>query len=60
MEKCLLSIDWDYFNHTQNNWGSYIENTRNLIDFWYKRYLRAKARGEDIQKAFHLSNLPLF
>ena len=56
MEKCLLSIDWDYFIYTQTNWGSYIENNRSLIDFWYKRYLQAKARGEDIQKAFQLSS----
>jgi len=55
MEKCLLSIDWDYFIYTQNDWGSYTENNRSLIDFWYKRYLRAKARREDIQKAFRLA-----
>lgn len=57
MKKCLLSIDWDYFIFTQNNWGSYIENNRSLIDFWYKRYLQAKARGEDLQKAFQLSSV---
>ncbi|HEY8500865.1 MAG TPA: arginase [Clostridia bacterium] len=54
MEKCLLSIDWDYFVYTQNKWGSYIESSRSLIDFWYKRYLQAKSRGEDLQKAFQL------
>lgn len=56
MGKCLLSIDWDYFIYTQTNWGSYIENNRSLIDFWYKRYLQAKARGEDLQKTFQLSS----
>jgi len=56
MEKCLLSIDWDYFIYTRNQWGSYIENNKSLIDSWYKRYIQAKARGEDIQKAFRLSS----
>jgi len=43
MEKSLLSIDWDYFIFTQKeNWGSYIENNRNLIDLWYKRYIQEK------------------
>ncbi|NLW60767.1 MAG: arginase [Firmicutes bacterium] len=55
MEKCLLSIDWDYFIYTRHPMGSYSENKKSLIDFWYKRYLQAKARGEDIQKAFQLS-----
>jgi len=55
MEKCLLSIDWDYFIYTQDSWGPYLENNRSLIDLWYKRYIQAKARGEDIQKAFQLS-----
>lgn len=55
MERCLLSVDWDYFIYTRNPWGSYIENNRSLMDFWYKRYIQAKARGEDIQKAFRLS-----
>lgn len=56
MEKCLLSIDWDYFIYTQDSWGTYLENNRSLIDLWYKRYIQAKARGEDIQKAFQLSS----
>jgi len=56
MEKCLLSIDWDYFIYTtQANWGSYLENKKSLLDLWYKRYLQGKARGKDIQKAFQLS-----
>lgn len=55
MEKCLLSIDWDYFVYTRNNWGSYIENNRSLIDSWYKRFIQARARGEDIREAFRLS-----
>lgn len=56
MEKCLLSVDWDYFIYTRDKWGSYIENSKSLIDFWYKRYIRARARGENIQEAFQLSS----
>ena len=57
MEKCLLSVDWDYFISTQKeSWGSYIENTENVINLWYKRYIQSKIRGKDIQKAFHLSS----
>ncbi|NLY43509.1 MAG: arginase [Clostridiaceae bacterium] len=57
MDKCLLSIDWDYFIYTQKeNWGSYIENTNNMLNLWYKRYIQAKARGMDIQKSFQLSS----
>lgn len=57
MEKRLLSIDWDYFIHTRkNNCGTYLENNRSMIDLWYKRYIQGKARGEDIQEAFHLSH----
>jgi len=55
MGKCLLSIDWDYFIYARYNWGLYLENKKNLLDLWYKRYMQAKARGEDIQKAFRLS-----
>ncbi|MGE5614261.1 MAG: arginase [Bacillota bacterium] len=56
MDKCLLSIDWDYFIYTRkDNLGLYLENNRSLIDLWYKRYIQAKAKGEDIQKEFHLS-----
>ncbi len=32
-----------------------MENKRSLIDLWYKRYIQAKVRGEDIQQAFKLS-----
>jgi len=56
MDKCLLSIDWDYFIYTdKDNLGLYLENKRSLVDLWYKRYIQAKARGEDFQKAFHIS-----
>lgn len=55
MDKCLLSVDWDYFIYTRNYCGSYIESNRSLVDLWYKRYIQAKARGEDIRKAFLLS-----
>ncbi|NLU51748.1 MAG: arginase [Clostridiaceae bacterium] len=54
--KCLLSIDWDYFIYTKNEyWGSYIENKKSLIDLWYKRYFQEKALGRDIQKSYILS-----
>jgi len=56
MNKCLLSIDWDYFIYTNDNWGSNLESNRSLIDFWYKRYIQEKAQGQDIQRAFHLSS----
>ena len=57
MDKCLLSIDWDYFIYSPKyNWGLYSENNRSMIDLWYKRYIQAKARGEDIQKAFYISS----
>jgi len=56
MKNCLLSIDWDYFIHSPlYSWGIYLENEKNLIDIWYKRYIQAKARGEDLQNAFWLS-----
>lgn len=55
MEKSLLSVDWDYFIRTkEENWGSYLENNKNIINLWYKRYLQFKSRGKDIQKAFQL------
>ncbi|MGI6668892.1 MAG: hypothetical protein ACOX4M_05590 [Acetivibrionales bacterium] len=56
MEKCLLSIDWDYFIYTRNNWGLYLENKRCLVDLWYKRYVQEMARGRDIQKEYQLSS----
>jgi len=57
MDKCLLSIDWDYFIFARKeNWGSYIENTKNIINLWYKRYIQAKAWGKDIQKLYKLSS----
>lgn len=55
MDKCLLSIDWDYFIYPQDKWGTYLENIRNIIDLWYKRYMQAKVRGEDMQRAYRLS-----
>ncbi|NMA64826.1 MAG: arginase [Clostridiaceae bacterium] len=61
MGKCLLSIDWDYFIHTHKDfWGSYIENTKNIINMWYKRYIKEKAKGKDIQKFYSLSNTDTF
>lgn len=55
MEKCLLSVDWDYFVYTQHTLGLYMENERSLDELWYKRYIQAMARGKDIKKAFQLS-----
>jgi len=56
MKKCLLSVDWDYFIFTRDNWGSYIENKKCLIDLWYKKYIQAKARGEEIMEAYRLTS----
>ncbi|HHW21476.1 MAG TPA: arginase [Clostridiaceae bacterium] len=57
MKKCLLSVDWDYFIYTcKDDWGSLIENSKSLVDLWYKRYLQEKARGRDIQASFRLSS----
>ena len=56
MEGCLLSVDWDYFIRTQiDNGGSYLENNKNRINLWYKRYILCKARGTDIRKSYFLS-----
>jgi len=56
MEKCLLSIDWDYFIYMKKDyWGSYIENDKSLVDLWYKRYIQEKQQGRDIQESFQLS-----
>jgi hypothetical protein len=46
MEKCLLSVDWDYFVYTQHTLGLYMENERSLDELWYKRYIQAMARGQ--------------
>ncbi|HHW47510.1 MAG TPA: arginase [Clostridiaceae bacterium] len=55
--KCLLSIDWDYFIHTKKeNWNSYLENDKNTVKLWYKRYIQSKAQGKDIKKFFLLSS----
>lgn len=57
MVKSLLSIDWDYFIYTQKgNWGSFMENRKNVIDLWYKRYIQSKTGGRDIKRSFMLSS----
>jgi len=57
MERCLLSVDWDYFIHIKKDyWGSFVENDRSLVDLWYKRYIQEKLQGRDIQKSFQLSH----
>ncbi|WP_123054625.1 hypothetical protein [Clostridium sp. JN-1] len=49
MENILLSIDWDYFMPYIKNWnGSCIENKRNIIKQWYKKYFESKTNGIDI------------
>lgn len=56
MSRCLLSIDWDYFVATkEENWGSFTESKKGLVDLWYKRYLKAKAEGTDLQDMYKLS-----
>jgi len=56
MEKCLLSIDWDYFVCTPNgNMSSCIENQKTILDLWYKRYIRMTEGGKDIRNFFKLS-----
>lgn len=57
MGNSLLSIDWDYFISLDNeNCVSSIENKRTMIDLWYKRYLKLKAQGKNIQNRFQLSS----
>lgn len=52
MGKNLLSIDWDYFIPIKRKWcGSYIENRRNNINIWYKRYFEDIKNGENIEKS---------
>lgn len=56
MVKCLLSIDWDYFVFSGiDDSFSHLENRRNIIDLWYKKYIQASLEGKDIQKYFLLS-----
>ncbi len=56
MKECLLSVDWDYYIYTKKeNWGSFIENNRSLVDLWYKRYIQEKALGRDIKESYRLS-----
>lgn len=56
MGNSLLSIDWDYFISTENQIVvSYLENRKAILDEWYKRYIQAEAKGENLQKSFQLS-----
>lgn len=51
MGKTLLSIDWDYFVPIKKEWcGSYLENAKNTCGLWYKRYIKGKMRGQDIEQ----------
>jgi hypothetical protein len=57
MGKCLLSVDWDYFIYTKKeNWGSYLENNKNVVSLWYKRFYQFKMQGRNLEEAFQLSN----
>ncbi|WP_053956402.1 hypothetical protein [Inediibacterium massiliense] len=55
MERCLLSIDWDYFIYTKI-FQSCTENKKNIINLWYKRYIQFKTKGDNIEKFFKLSS----
>ena len=56
MEKCLLSIDWDYFIKTPNQkWSSQLESKKTAVDLWYKLYFQASNRGRNIQQFFELA-----
>ncbi|MCM8901345.1 arginase [Caldicoprobacter algeriensis] len=54
MGKCLLSIDWDYFICSKVKRYSYIENSKNVLDVWYKRYFVLKRQGKDIKDLYSL------
>ncbi|WP_446898988.1 arginase [Clostridium sp. LBM24168] len=57
MSKILLSIDWDYFIPISEKWsGSYIENKRNIMLIWYKRYFENKRNGNDIERSIRIGN----
>ncbi|MDN5277226.1 MAG: hypothetical protein PWR01_1191 [Clostridiales bacterium] len=55
MGKCLLSIDWDYFICSKAKGYSYIENSKNVLDVWYKRYFVLKRQGKDLEDLYSLS-----
>jgi hypothetical protein len=57
MRKTLLTVDWDYFIPFKKEWFfSYIENERNSLQLWYKRYIMAKLQGEDLEKSVRASS----
>ncbi|SHF29376.1 hypothetical protein SAMN02746089_01638 [Caldanaerobius fijiensis DSM 17918] len=52
MVRSLLSIDWDYFIPVKREWlASYIENEKNIVSMWYKRYIESALKGEDLEKS---------
>nr|WP_207754269.1 arginase [Caldicoprobacter guelmensis] len=53
--KCLLSIDWDYFICSKASEYSYIENSKSILDAWYKRYFIFRKQGKDLQRLYSLS-----
>ncbi|WIF94109.1 arginase [Caminicella sporogenes] len=56
MGKILLSIDWDYFIPINKEWcSSYIENKKNIISLWYKRYIENKIKGKNIEHLIDVS-----
>lgn len=53
---CLLSIDWDYFIFCkEEEQYSFLENSKNIIDIWYKKYIAYKEKGENINNYYSLS-----
>ncbi len=59
--RCLLSIDWDYFIKTPQDYlNSYIECQKSIHDLWYKRYFKLKSRGIDIKDLFKLDDYTVF
>ncbi len=55
MGKCLLSIDWDYFICSKAKGYSSMENSKNILDVWYKRYFMLKKQGKNLEDLYGLS-----
>lgn len=53
---CLLSVDWDYFVYCKDTkLNSFLENKKNVIDLWYKKYFYFQEKGININKYYDLS-----
>ncbi|ABY92886.1 arginase [Thermoanaerobacter brockii subsp. lactiethylicus] len=58
MVRSLLTVDWDYFIPSKKEWFfSYIENDKNLTQLWYKRYIKGKLEGEDLEKTIKVGKV---